>query len=143
MVVPVEMVEEADGVVEVEGWHQSQESERRYAIVAGLREPVEPLSWPALPPDGLREGQCRPWLLPAIYERARGGTQQFLAELRPAAALFCKFGGIDYDADEDAGNKLDAYIRWVQAVIHRHEGSLIQLSIGERGAIGMPCLAPR
>ena len=41
---------------------------------------------------------------------------------------------IDYDADDAAGRRLDALVRWVQEVIDRHEGSLIQLTMGDKGS---------
>ena len=49
----------------------------------------------------------RPWLLPAVYERLRAGRGEFLAELRPAIPVFVRFGGIDYDADDAAADKLE------------------------------------
>lgn len=58
----------------------------------------------------------------------------FLAELRPTVALFLRFDGIDYDSDDRAGEKLDAYIRWVQQVAVRFEGTLIDLNIGDKGS---------
>ena len=58
----------------------------------------------------------------------------FLAELRPAAALFLRFQGPDYDGDDDAGVKLDAYVRWVQRVLDRYAGSLIDITLGDKGS---------
>ena len=78
--------------------------------------------------------QIRPWLLPPVYERLQAGKGEFLAELRPAVVLFLSFGGIDYDGDETAGAKLDAYIRWVQTVLARYEGYLLQLTVGDKGS---------
>jgi class 3 adenylate cyclase/tetratricopeptide (TPR) repeat protein len=75
----------------------------------------------------------RPWLLPPIRERLLSGQGQFLAEVRPAVALFLRFDGLDYDQDEAAGEKLDAFIRWVQQVLASYDGALIQLTIGEKG----------
>jgi hypothetical protein len=48
--------------------------------------------------------------------------------------LFLSFGGIDYDRDETAGEKLDAYIRWVQNILARYEGYLLQLTVGDKGS---------
>ena len=42
-------------------------------------------------------GCCRPSI-----ERLRSGHGEFLAELRPAYPVFLRFGGIDYDTDDDA-----------------------------------------
>jgi tetratricopeptide (TPR) repeat protein/class 3 adenylate cyclase len=82
----------------------------------------------------LTEDQVRPWLLPPVYERLRAGQGRFLAEIRPAVALFLSFGGLDYDHDDAAGEKLDAYIRLVQNILAYYEGHLIQLTIGEKGS---------
>ncbi len=46
--------------------------------------------WPTLSPETLTEAQIRPWLLPLVYERLRAGRGRFLAEIRPAVALFLK-----------------------------------------------------
>ena len=43
-------------------------------------------------------------------------VQPASSELRPVAALFLPFQGIDYNADDRAGATLDAFVRWVQAV---------------------------
>ena len=78
--------------------------------------------------------QVRPWLHAPVFTRLQSGLGDFLAELRPTVALFVRFDGIDYDHDEDAGKKLDRYIRWVQQVTARYEGTLIDLNIGDKGS---------
>ena len=97
-----------------------QQPDERFAVIAGITDPVAADPWPELPPDALGEDHVRPWLLPGVYERMTAGQGQFLAELRPAVALFARFGGIDYDTTTQAAAKLDAYIRWVQ----QHRGAL-------------------
>ncbi len=59
--------------------------------------------------------------------------QSFLTEFRPCAALFVRFAGIDYDADA-AENQLDAFVTSVQTVADRHDGALIQLTVGDKGS---------
>ena len=118
---------------QVVGWRTEAETGQRFAVVSGLTNPVEPAPWPPLEPQVLREEQTRPWLLPTVYEWLRAGVGEFL-ELRPGIALFLRFEGIDYDGDEAAGEKLDAYIRWAQRVLTRYEGSLLQLTIGDKGS---------
>ena len=88
--------------------------------------------WPEVPT--LDAGCLQPWLLPAVYQREHHGHGAFLTELRPAAALFLRFSGIDCDADPEAGGRLDALIRSAQAVIAAHEGALLQLTIGDKGS---------
>ncbi len=110
------------------------ENGQHFGVVSGIVKPVPPVPWAPVRADALRDEQVRPWLLPAVYERLSSGQGEFLAELRPAVALFLLFGGIDYDADEEAHTKLDTYIRAVQGIVARYEGSLLQLTIGDKGS---------
>ncbi len=80
------------------------------------------------------QAEIRSWLLPPIYERLQAGKGDFLAELRPVVILFLNFSGIDYDRDEEAEFKLDAYIYWVQNILAQYEGYLLQLIIGDKGS---------
>jgi len=150
------------GKVEVLERRVNVETGRCFAVVAGLTCQVEAAPWPNLPPSqggteeelaspllageteeeltspllagGTEGGLLRPWLLPPVYERLETGQGRFLAELRPAVALFLKFGGLDYDQDNAAGEKLDMYIRWVQNILARYEGYLLQLTTGDKGS---------
>ncbi len=111
------------------------------AVINQLLVEAEPAPWPTS--DTLSAEQHRPWLWPTVYERLLSGQGTFVAELRPAAMLFLKFDGIDYDHDDNAGTTLDAYIRWVQSVLLRYDGTLIQLTTGDKGcyiyvAFGVP-----
>ncbi|MCG6927941.1 MAG: AAA family ATPase [Acidobacteria bacterium] len=106
---------------------------RGYLVVRSLPAPVEPVPWPPLP-GRLQAEDLRPWHLPPLWEGLRAGKADFLTELRPAAALFLGFEGIEYDADPSAGDRLDAFVRRVQAVLARYEGTLVQLTIGDKGS---------
>jgi class 3 adenylate cyclase/tetratricopeptide (TPR) repeat protein len=90
--------------------------------------------WQPTPGDAFTVRELRPWLLSPVFDRLASGQGRFLAELRPAVPLFLRFGGLDYEGDDDAGKKLDAYVRWVQGVFARYEGFLIQLTIGDKGS---------
>lgn len=119
---------------------RSDEQGARYAVIDSLRIPVTlSAPWPELPRAAFTPEQLRPWLLPPVYKRLAvggqaSGEQQFLAELRPAVTLFLRFSGLDYDGDDAAGEKLDAYIRWAQATLARYEGYLLQLTVGDKGS---------
>ena len=94
-------------------------------------------------PAGLDARALRPWLLGPVFERLSAGRADFLSELRPAAALFVGFEGIDYDGGPRAAEELDAFVRRVQGIVARYEGSLLQLTIGDKGsylyvALGAP-----
>lgn len=74
-----------------------------------------------------------PWVLPTVRRRLEEGQGEFLTELRPVAALFMRFAGIDFDGDAEAGDKLDDLVRWVQAEVGRVGGSVVQLTTGDKG----------
>jgi tetratricopeptide (TPR) repeat protein/class 3 adenylate cyclase len=74
------------------------------------------------------------WAHDAVYERARVEGELFLPELRPVVAMFMRFHGIDFDADEQAGDKLDSFIRQVQQILARYDGALLELTIGDKGS---------
>ena len=95
---------------------------------------VEPTPWPPVPESRLSEDLVKPWLLPPVYERLRRGLGEFVAELRPTVALFLSFTGIKYDADDQAGEKLDTFIRAVQTILAHYDGTLIQLTFGDKGS---------
>ncbi len=76
----------------------------------------------------------RPYVLSATWERIEFGLGDLMTELRPAAALFLRFSGIDYDGDEEAGAKLDALIRRAQGVMSAYDGTLLQFSNGDKGS---------
>lgn len=123
-----------DGLITIAEWRTDHDTAERFAVLATLKTAVSPHPWPALPANALPEDQVRSWLLPPVYRRLQTGQGAFLAELRPAAALFLRFGGIDYDADPDAPAKLDAFIRRVEQIIQQYDGSLLQLTVGDKGS---------
>ncbi len=105
-----------------------------YHVITDLNTPITLPPWPRLPADALSIDQMRPWLLPPVYSQLTTGQDTFLAELRPAVIIFLCFDGIDYDGDDDAGDKLDLYVRWVQNVLAKYEGNLLQLIMGDKGS---------
>ena len=129
-----EVIQALQDRVKVTEWRIDPQTRQSYAIVSQLRIGVAPQPWPALPADPEMEMQSRKWLLPAIYERVKTGQGRFLAEFRPVVALFMRFGGLHYDEDDAAGEKLNSYIQWVQQVLTRYEGNLIQVTIGDKGS---------
>lgn len=75
----------------------------------------------------------RPYIIPAVFERETTGQGAFLTEFRPCAVLFVRFSGIDYDA-ERAQEELDAFVRRAQEIVARSEGTILQLTIGDKGS---------
>jgi len=107
---------------------------QRFAIVGEINSQELPKSKQPGKSTELPEEQVRRWLIPAVYERLRQGQGEFIAELRSAVPIFVKFSGIDYDRDKDAEAKLDAYIRWTQGIFAKYAGTLLQLTIGDKGS---------
>ena len=122
-----------NGQVRVVEQRESPNTGLSFGLVQDLAHPGSPVPiWANLPP--LDQEAVRAWLLPSVYERLHQEQGRFLAELRPAVALFLRFTGLDFERDPQADAKLDAYVRWVQAVLDRYEGALIQLTTGDKGS---------
>lgn len=122
--------------IHIAEWKRDETSEEGdcFAVIAGLNARVEPRPWERPAPGTLRDDELKSWLLPSVYARLISGQATFLAELRPAVSLFMRFGGIDFEGDQEAGTKLDAYVRWVQGIIDKYDGILVQLTIGDKGS---------
>ena len=103
------------------------------AVVDGLpRRPTAPESvdeWPQLPEDTARQ-----WLLPPVWERMVAGRGEFLADLRPAVPIFVRFGGLDFEGDPHAPDVLDEFVTRAQRALDQQGGSVLQLTIGDKGA---------
>ena len=102
-------------------------------VVAGLVDgpatPDEPMDWPQLPEETVRQ-----WLLPPVWERMVAGRGEFLADLRPAVPIFVRFGGLDFEGDPKAPDVLDAFVTRAQRALDQQGGSVLQLTIGDKGA---------
>jgi class 3 adenylate cyclase len=139
VIVGPEVVAQLRDQLEINEWRGK--ADIKFAAVGGLRNSTDILPLigstdnPLDQKFKLTETQIRPWLLTPIYEQKDYDQDQFfLAQIRPAVALFLRFSGIDYDQDESADAKLDAYIRWVQSLVTRYGGYLIQLTHGDKGS---------
>jgi predicted ATPase/class 3 adenylate cyclase len=127
-------LEALSDIAEVGDWRDDEASGEQFGVVTALRADAPEAPWPPLPEGALTAEKLRPWLLPRIYERLAGGQGDFLAELRPTLALFLRFGGIEYDDDDYAGARLDEFVRRAQQIVTRYDGSVMQLTIGDKGS---------
>jgi predicted ATPase/class 3 adenylate cyclase len=145
VVLSAELAAQLGDQVKLVGWRgQVKMKDRRaatpatFGVVAGFTQPSETPSWPeeleVTDAGDLTEAHIRPWLLPPVYHRLQNGQDEFLAEIRPAVALFLKFDGLNYDQDASAGEKLDTFIRWVQHVLVRYDSYVMQLLNGDKGS---------
>ncbi len=121
-------------VAQIGGWREDVVSGEHFAPLLAFSSAPPPNPWPALSTADLPPALLRPWVPAAIYTHEVTGQGAFLTELRPAVALFLRFGGIDYDAEEEVRSRLDAFICTTQAVLERFGGSLLQVVIGDKGS---------
>ncbi|MGB1249739.1 MAG: tetratricopeptide repeat protein [Candidatus Promineifilaceae bacterium] len=114
-------------------WRDSDKGER-FAIVDRFDLTVTTKRWGVIGDEAISAENQQAWLLPPVYQRLASGLGDFLAEFRPATALFVRFVGLNFDEDPDARDKLDQFIRGVMRVLMRFGGNLIQLTVGDKGS---------
>jgi class 3 adenylate cyclase/tetratricopeptide (TPR) repeat protein len=113
-------------------WRMASETGESFAVLTALTPLAAALeSKPFI--TTLSPEQLRPWLLQPVYERLQAGLGEYLTELRPAVALFMRFGRFDYEHDPEASHKVDLYLRWAQQVVNKFGGAIVQLTIGDKG----------
>ncbi|MEI7768757.1 MAG: AAA family ATPase [Chloroflexales bacterium] len=108
-----------------------EETGERFALLRSLIEMPAVTPWA---PVALPAAALRPWVLPAVWEREQAGLGTFLTELRPAVALFLRFGGLDFDGDDRAGERIDALVRRAQKIFAETGGTLLNLIVGDKGS---------
>lgn len=118
--------------LKISEWRSDVESGAKFALLASLSQASDfqplPADTPPPPPEALKQ-----WVHPAVFARETTGQGPFLTEFRPCVALFVRFIGIDYDADQ-AASELDAFIRQVQKTAGRFGGALMDITIGDKGS---------
>ncbi len=125
VIVSAEVAEALGAQLSIVEWRET------FAVVASLKAVVAPM--PTDVEIVLSEDTLRSWMLPAMYKYFQTGQTE-IGSLRPVTPFFIKFSGIDYDGDDDAEVKLDAYVRHIQQHVQQHGGNLLQLIIGDKGA---------
>ncbi len=119
--------------VEFSEWREAEASQR-FAIVKEIKPEIIKLPQGSTRSKKLTNQQVRPWLLKAVYDRLLEDKGEYLAELRPAVALFVRFNGIDFQFESDTRTILDDYICRAQRILNDYDGTLIQLTIGDKGS---------
>ena len=130
VVVDEQTIDLLGGSAEIDEWREDDGSEQRFAVLKRLKTPAAHAPWDSLDFSVLNLEDVRRWVLRELADR----EDESLTELRPAFAVFVHFDGIDFDQDPLAGIKLDSYIRWVQGIVARYEGVLLQVTVGDKGS---------
>lgn len=99
--------------------------------VVGLRDVVRASPWPPLESFDVELARAR--LADPVFARARTGHTHVLTGLRRTTPLFIQFAGIDYERDDGAMDQLDSFIRKVDEIVDTYDGTLMDLTIGEKG----------
>jgi class 3 adenylate cyclase len=107
-----------------------EDADGAYVLVSGILGDAPNIGTVEPPTSEPPPRRLRPWLLPSVYDRVSLGHVDFLAELRPAAVIFLRFRGLDFDGDEHAGPALDTCVRWVQQAVAQADGALLDVSAG-------------
>jgi len=123
--------EERDGFLLVKGLTQAAEDDVR------RRMEEQEVNWDALSEEVAEQVIARlaPYLPPAVYEQIVEGQRQFVGENRRVVSLFVNFFGLDYDADPEAGRKLQQYFAAMQGIVHRYGGRLNRVTTGDKGSL--------
>ena len=74
-----------------------------------------------------------PFIHHTVYERETSGQGLFLTEFRPCVALFIRFTGLKFEAVGEE-TRLDGFVQTVQRVADRYQGTLLQITIGDKGS---------
>lgn len=70
-----------------------------------------------------------------IRNQIEQGLAPYVNELRSVTPMFIQFGGIDYDNDIYAQDKLDDYLSDIQAVLAETGGQLISVELSDKGSV--------
>jgi adenylate cyclase len=131
-------VESLGDAIRISEWRMDTETGERFAVLRELKIENVELKNPDVASDlsqfSILNSQFKAWLLPTVYARLAAGHDDVPIELRPTTALLLRFGRLDYDGDDAAGAHLDRYIRWVEGILERYGGTLIDLTIGDKGS---------
>ena len=122
-----------ESLFHLENWTNEALTNLRIASLKELKVDVVPNPWPPNACQSLSFDELSAWVLPSVAAALQHGGDTFLAEFRPAVSMFVAFEGIDFDA-KDAEGKLDRFIQHLENVLERFDGSLIQITIGDKGS---------
>lgn len=117
-----------------------------YMRLEELRVPLRPLAAPdvsALPVEA--EASLKAYIPAAIVKRLDAGQTGWLAELRRVTVLFVQIIGLEESAALSL-DKLQTVLQTLQTTLYKHEGSVRQFIVDDKGAVligvlGLPPLS--
>ena len=115
----------------ISAWHTDKETNERFAVVSEYSGDVVESQTKSVPT--LNQEALKNWMHHSVYEREMFGQSSFLTEFRPCVAMFISFAGIDFDSNE-AESQLDAFVRQVQNIAEQYSGTLMDITIGDKGS---------
>lgn len=114
----------------IQEWREDHNMKERFAVITKFTGNAPAVKTKQI--DALRNDIVQSWVHTEVFERETSGSA-FLTEFRPCVAVFVRFMGIDYDVDS-AEAELDVFIRQVQSVAARYGGTLMDITIGDKGS---------
>ncbi len=118
--------------IQIRGWTTGDDRTGRVAVVDALGTlDVQRCPWSD---SDLDATVAADWVDSQLRDRPPAS----LTELRPTSAMFVKFGGMDSMDPLDSGSDddveaFDRFVRCVQQVSAIHGGSLVQITMGDKG----------
>ena len=121
--------------IEIAEWRVDEESQERFGVFGTWKASDKAESLVVAESEMVTPvvQALQPYIHHAVYQRETSGQESFLTEFRPCVALFIRFTGIDYDSDSTE-SELDAFIRTVQGAVSRYRGTLMDITIGDKGS---------
>ncbi len=107
---------------EIKSWRQAGGQGKNYLVIQGITEMEPERPWPTF--LEVRPDLLSPWAPAAGIAGV---------EVREVISCFMAFSGLDWDAEQRAGNKLDLFIRWMQVLLRHYGGEILRLTLGRQG----------
>jgi predicted ATPase/class 3 adenylate cyclase len=107
----------------------------RFTSLSRLRRVAGPRPLPHLPP--LPQASypfVSRYIHPNIAQRLQRDQAGFVNEHRQVTVIFASFSGFDYDNDPGVGSKLQQYLTQVIQIVHRYDGYLNKVDMGDKGS---------
>lgn len=110
------------------------EGRESFSVVHGTLSAVTPNPLPHVNVPGNAYTLLQRYIPPTVAGRLEAGREEFIDEHRHVTVLFVAFTEYDYTNDEQVGVKLQDYLAQVVAIVHRYDGTLNKVDMGDKGS---------